>query len=69
MDNHELLARIKALEEQNAAILRVLWAWRNEQKGLTAKIDAEIKQYVGGGRTKLEELFGESVTYTSMPKT
>jgi len=70
MTHEEMQARIEKLESELAAVLRVLWAMRNEQKGMTAKLDTEIKQYIGNGsgKTNAEELF-KVVTYTPMPKT
>ena len=72
MSNEEiLLARIAKLEEQNAAILRVLWTIRGEYKGASGKMEKELSPFFSEFMPKAriyEPITNESVTFTSLHK-
>ena len=71
MTPEEMQARIAKLEEQNAAILRVLWNMRGEQKGMAGKMEKELSPFFSEFMPKAriyEPITNESVTFTSLPK-
>lgn len=69
MTPEEMQARIKALEEQNAAILRVLWTIRGEYKGASGKMEKELSPFFNDFMPKariFEPISNESVTFTAL---
>ena len=69
MTYEELLARVAKLEEQNAAILRVLWTIRGEYKGASGKMEKELTPFMNEFMPKpriFEWKEQESVTFTAL---